>query len=64
MAFMITKELLEPIKPIAECLQGRLQEVYLGFKKVDEVNKYYQMVRINVDSEHDRIYSQAKKLAR
>ena len=62
-AFMITKELLEPIKPIAECLQGRLQEVYLGFKKVDEVNKYYQMVRINVDSEHDRIYSQAKKLA-
>ena len=26
--FMLAKELLEPIGPIAECLQGRLQEVY------------------------------------
>lgn len=38
-AFILSKELLEPIKPIAESLQGRLQEAYFGFKKVDEITK-------------------------
>ena len=33
-AFLLSKELLEPIKPIAECLQGQLQEVHFGFKKL------------------------------
>ena len=32
--FMLAKQLLEPIRPIAECLQGRLQELYFGFKKI------------------------------
>ena len=36
-AFVISKQLLEPIRPIAQCLQGKLQEVYFGFKKIDEV---------------------------
>jgi len=35
-AFLLSKELLEPI---AECLQGQLQEVYFGFQKLDEVYK-------------------------
>lgn len=62
-AFMVSKQLLEPIRPIAECLQGRLQEVYFGFKKVDEVTQCYKCIRENLDAEHIRIYSKAKKLA-
>lgn len=60
---MLAKELLEPIHPIAECLQGRLQEVYFGFKKVDEVIRFYKQIRGNVDVEHNRIYTKAQKLA-
>ena len=44
-AFILSKELLEPIRPITESLQGRLQEVYFGFKKVDEVTKFYHELR-------------------
>ena len=33
-AFVISKELLEPIRPIAESLQGWLQEVEFGFYKM------------------------------
>ena len=61
--FMLVKQLLEPIRPIAECLQARLQELYLGFKKVDEVVQSYKCIRKDVDVEHNRIYAKAKKLA-
>ena len=57
------KQLLEPIRPIAECLQARLQELYFGFKKVDEVVQFYKRIRNDVDVEHNRIYAKAKKLA-
>ena len=53
---MLAKELLEPIRPIAECLQGRLQEVYFVFQKVSEVKQHYQALREDFDKEHDRIY--------
>ena len=56
---MLAKELLEPIRPIAECLQGRLQEVYFGFQKVSEVKQHYQALREDADKEHDRIYQKA-----
>ena len=56
---MLAKELLEPIRPIAECMQGRLQEVYFGFQKVGEVKQHYQALREDVDKEHDRIYWKA-----
>ena len=52
-AFMVSKQLLEPTRPIAECLQGRLQEVYFGFKKVDEVTQCYKCIRENLDAEHN-----------
>ena len=60
---MIAKELLEPIRPIAECLQGRLQEVYFGFKKVDEVKEAYKRMREDVSTQHNSVYSKALKLA-
>ncbi|XP_062519282.1 uncharacterized protein LOC134194370 [Corticium candelabrum] len=61
--FILVKQLLEPIRPIAECLQARLQELYFGFKKVDEVVQFYKRIRNDVDVEHNRIYAKAKKLA-
>ena len=61
--FMLVKQLLENIRPIAECLQARLQELYFGFKKVDEVVQFYKRIRNDVDVEHNRIYAKAKKLA-
>ena len=61
--FMLVKQLLEPIRPIAECLQARLQELHFGFKKVDEVVQFYKRIRNDVDVEHNRIYAKAKKLA-
>ena len=60
---MLVKQLLEPIRPIAECLQARLQELYFDFKKVDEVVQFYKRIRNDVDVEHNRIYAKAKKLA-
>ena len=57
--FFLAKELLEPICPIAECLQGRLQEVYFGFRKIIEVTQHYTKIRENVDVEHNRIYHKA-----
>ena len=61
--FMLAKELLEPIRPIAEYLQGRLQEVYFDFQKVSEVQQHYQALREDVDKEHGRIYQKALLLA-
>ena len=39
MAFVLLKELLKPFNPLDESLQGRLNEVYFGFKKVDELRR-------------------------
>ena len=58
----LAKELLEPVRPIAECLQGRLQEVYVGFKKITEIMKHYKTLRENVHTEHNRIQIYGKAL--
>ena len=57
--FFLAKELLEPICPIAQCLQGRLQEVYFCFRKISEVTQHDTKIRENVDVEHNRIYHKA-----
>ena len=62
-SFFLAKELLEPIRPIAECLQGRLQEVYFGFKMITEIMKHYKTLRENVHTEHNRIYGKALLLS-
>ena len=62
-AFFLSKELLEPIKPIAECLQGRLQEVYFGFNKIDEVKEHYKKLHEKANAEHDQIYRKALNLS-
>lgn len=59
-AFILTKEILEPLRPISESLQGRLPEV---FQKVNEVMQFYRQLRRNVEREHSRMYTGVKKLA-
>lgn len=61
---MLSKELLEPIHPVAECLQGRLQEVYFGFKKISEIPKHCQTLREKVDDEHNCIYRKTLDLSK
>ncbi len=61
-AFILSKELLTPMK-LAESLQGRLNEVYFAFKKVDEITSFYHQLRSNVETEHRRAYAKAKRLA-
>ena len=62
-AFNLSKQLLEPIRPIAQCLQGKLQEVYFGFKKIGEVKQLYMDMRNNVDKQNTKMYEKALKLA-
>ena len=40
--FILSEELIKPIKPLAESRQGRLNGVYFGFKKVDEITNLYR----------------------
>ncbi len=55
--FILSKELLKPMKPLAESLQVRLNEVYFAFKKVDEMTSFYHQPRTNVDTEHRSAYA-------
>ena len=61
--FMLAKQLLEPIHPIAQCLQGKLQEVYFGYQRIDETINCYKQMHTNVAAEHSRFYEKAKALA-
>ena len=36
-SFVCAKQLLEPMRPVVTSLQGKLAEVYFGFKKIVEV---------------------------
>ena len=40
-----------------------IQEVYFGFKKIEEVKQLYRDMRDNVDDEHTKKYEKALKLA-
>ena len=62
-AFVLTKELLEPMRPLAAGLQGRSIEVYFAYKKVSEITNFYHQLRSNVEAEHKKVYEKAKKLA-
>ena len=61
--FMLAKQLLEPIHPIAQCLRGRLQEVYFGYQQIDKTINCYKQMHTNVDAKHIQVYEKAKALA-
>ena len=39
--FVCAMDMLEPMRPLVSALPGRLVEVYLGFKKVEEVMDFH-----------------------
>ena len=43
-------DMLEPMRPLVSARQGRLEEVYFGFKKVEEVMNSYTDIRSGIDT--------------
>ena len=50
-------QMLEPMRPLVSSLQGELMEIYLGFKKIDQVIESYQLIRDDIDSWFNRKYA-------
>ena len=49
MSFICAKDMLEPVRPLVSSLQGELMEIYLSFKKIDQVIESYQLIRDDID---------------
>ena len=47
-------DILEPMRPLVSALQGRLEEVYFGFKKVKVMNSYTD-IRSGIDTWFERL---------
>ena len=47
--------MLEPMRALVSALQGRLVEVYFGFKKVEEVMNSYTDIRSGIDTWFERL---------
>ena len=56
-------QMLEPMRPLVSSLQGELMEIYLGFKKIDQVIESYQLIRDDIDSWFNRKYAKVLRLA-
>ena len=48
--FVCTMDMLEPMRPLVSALQGRLVEVYFGFKKVEELMNSYTDIQSGIDT--------------
>ena len=53
--FVCAMDILEPMRPLVSALQGRLVEVYFGFKKVEEVMNSYTDIRSGIDTWFERL---------
>ena len=61
--FMCAMYMPEPMRPLVSALQGRLLEVYFGFKNVEEVMNSYTDIRSGVDTWFERSYSKVLRLS-
>ena len=61
--FVRAKEILEPMRPIVTSLQGRLIDVYFGYKKMEDVNNHYSGIRADIDAWFARMYTKVLNLA-
>ena len=64
MSFICAKEMLESIRPLVSSLQGELMEIYLGFKKIDQVIESYQLIRDDIDSWFNQYVCQNSSVGR
>ena len=62
-SFVCAKQLLEPMRPVVTSLQGKLAEVYFGFKKIEEVIYIYEETREKADVRFHSVYAEAVSLA-
>ena len=61
--FVCAKEILEPMRPIVTSLQGRLIDVYFGYKKIEDVTNHYSGIRADIDAWFARMYTKVLSLA-
>ena len=61
--FCFVCAMLEPMIPLVSALQGRLVEVYFGFKKVEEVMNSYTDIRSGIDTWFERLYTKVLRLS-
>ena len=61
--FVCAKEILEPMRPIVTSLQGRLVDVYFGYKKIEDVTNHYSGIRADIDAWFARMYTKVLSLA-
>lgn len=61
--FVCAMDMLEPMRPLVSALQGRLVEVYFGFKKVEEVMNSYTDIRSGIDTWFERLYTKVLRLS-
>ena len=62
-SFVCAKQLLEPMRPVITSLQGKLAEVYFGFKKIEEVIYICEETREKPDERFHSVYAEAVSLA-
>jgi len=62
-SFVCAMDLLEPMRPLVTSLQGELMEVYLGFKKIDQVHQSYEDLREDIDARYELMYTKILQLA-
>ena len=56
-------DMLEPMRPLASALQGRLVEVCFGFKKVELVMNSYTNIRSGIGTWFQRLYTNVLRLS-
>ncbi|CAH3162335.1 unnamed protein product [Porites evermanni] len=61
--FVCAMDMLEPMRPLVSAFQGRLVEVYFGFKKVEEVMNSYTDIRSGIDTWFERFYTKVLRLS-
>ena len=61
--FVCAMDMLELMRPLVSALQGRLVEVYFGFKKVEEVMNSYTDIRSGIDTWFECLYTKVSCFA-
>ena len=51
------------MRPIVTSLQGRLIDVYFGYKKIEDVTNHYSGIRADIDAWFARMYTKVLSLA-
>ena len=62
LCFVCAMDMLVPMRTLVSALQGRLVEVYFGFKKVEVMNSYTD-IRSGIDTWFEGLYTKVLRLS-